>query len=123
MSREKVRQEFGDRVVAELEFLIATLDEMLVIVGDGKDELMSNFRQQRTIEACSNRIGDTIRNKIPNALQTKYRGDRNWSSWIDWRVFLSHQYHRIDLEMLWNDLSGDDIPEFRRFLADEVLGG
>jgi uncharacterized protein with HEPN domain len=121
MSRAEVRRVYGDRVVAELDFIVQTLDELELIVDAGKDELLTNVLQQRAVEGCANRIGDTIRNKIPIAIQEQYRGCKYWSAWIGWRVLLSHRYHIIDVDLLWNDVSGNDIPEFRRLLTAEIL--
>lgn len=120
MSREDIGRRYGARVVAELEFIVQTLDELLLVVGRGKDDLANDVILQRAVEGCANRIGDTIRNKVPLGLQDEYLGRAYWSEWVDWRVMLMHHYHRVDIDLLWNDMAVD-IPEFRRLLLEDVL--
>ena len=120
MSRESVCRAYGERIAGELEFIVQTLDELLLVVGRGKDALVDDVLLQRAVEGCANRIGDTIRNKIPDALQDEYNGRGYWSAWVNWRVMLMHHYHRMDIDLLWQDMSRD-VPEFRRFLLSDVL--
>ncbi|MCH9734100.1 MAG: hypothetical protein K0U78_06040 [Actinomycetia bacterium] len=120
MSRESVLREHGERTVDELDFIVQTLDELQAVVDRGKDAPVSDVLLQRAVEGCVNRIGDTIRNKIPSAVQEQYRGSRYWSEWVDWRVMLTHHYHRLDVNTLWIDLT-QDVPEFRRLLVEHIL--
>ena len=120
MAREAVLRVYGERVVAELEFIVQTLDELLLVVERGKDALAEDVLLQRAVEGCANRIGDTIRNKIPETLQDDYRGRTYWSQWISWRVMLMHHYHRVDIDLLWRDMA-NDVPDFRRMLVENVL--
>lgn len=112
---------YGPETVQHLEFLCRTLDELSTIGDLGKSEFMSNFVVQRAVEACVNRIGDTIKTHIPEELQDDFGGRRTWSAWVSFRVFLVHVYHRIELEQVWDSLQGD-VPEFKEFLANDVLG-
>ncbi|MFT4042149.1 MAG: DUF86 domain-containing protein [Gordonia sp. (in: high G+C Gram-positive bacteria)] len=120
LSRNGISHAYGQRVVDELDFIIATLDELLLIVGRGKQELIRDVLLERAVEGCANRIGDTIRNKIPLELQDRYRGRNYWSQWISWRVKLAHQYHQIDVNLLWRDLERD-VPDLRQLIADDIL--
>jgi uncharacterized protein with HEPN domain len=120
MSREAVCRAYGERTVTELDFIVQTLEELLLVVDRGKDALADDVLLQRAVEACANRIGDTIRNKIPEELQDEYRGRAYWSEWVNWRVMLMHHYHRMDIDLLWRDIARD-VPEFRRFLVEEIL--
>jgi uncharacterized protein with HEPN domain len=122
MAREEIRAKYGDRVVSDIEFIVTTLDEILMIVDRGKDALLNDVLLQRAVEGCANRIGDTISQKrIPLELQEEYGKQETWSAWIAWRIQLVHIYHRISLELLWSDMVRD-VPEFRRFLIEDVLG-
>lgn len=120
MSRESVCRSYGERVATEVDFIIQTLDELLLIVDRGKDALVDDVLLQRAVEGCANRIGDKIRNRVPEALQAEYGGPVYWSEWVDWRVMLMHQYHRLDIDLLWTDLVRD-VPQFREYLAGTVL--
>lgn len=112
---------YGAECIGHLEFLVDTLGELEAIAARGKDAYLSDVVLQRAVEGCANRIGDTIKVKIPESLQDEFGGREMWSDWVDWRVFLVHIYHRIDLHQVWRDLERD-VPEFRRFLRDDVLG-
>lgn len=120
MSRKSVINRYGERTAAELDFIVQTLDELLLVVHRGKDVLATDVLLQRAVEGCANRIGDTIRNKIPEDLQDEYGGRSYWSEWVNWRVMLMHQYHRVDIDLLWRDMIRD-VPEFRRLLVETIL--
>ena len=120
MSRESTVHRYGERTAVELDFIVQTLDELLLVVDRGKEALAEDVLLQRAVEGCANRIGDTIRNKIPDELQDEYRGRNYWSEWVNWRVMLMHHYHRVDIDLLWRDMNRD-VPEFRRLLVENVL--
>jgi uncharacterized protein with HEPN domain len=120
MPREAVHRAYGERIAGELDFIVQTLDELLLVVDRGKDALVDDVLLQRAVEGCANRIGDMIRDKIPETLQDEYNGRTYWSAWVNWRVMLMHHYHRMDIDLLWRDMARD-VPEFRRFLIEDVL--
>ncbi|HMR47624.1 MAG TPA: hypothetical protein PKE40_00255 [Arachnia sp.] len=114
--REDLAARYGAEVVGHLDFLVATLGELEDIAARGRDAYLGDVVLQRAVEGCANRIGDTIKAKVPVELQDELGGREMWSDWVDWRVFLVHIYHRVDLTQVWRDLERD-VPEFRRRLV------
>lgn len=121
VGRERLAELYGDRVVDELEFLLRTLDEIELVIQRGWDAYADDVLLQRAVEGSANRIGDTIRNKVPVKLQNDHLGVDAWSEWVDWRAFLAHHYHRVDPRRIWQDMIRD-VPRFRRFIAEDLLG-
>jgi uncharacterized protein with HEPN domain len=113
--RDGLVARYGAEVVGYLDFLVTTLGELEGIAVRGRDAYLGDVVLQRAVEGCANRIGDTIKAKVPVELQDELGGREMWSDWVDWRVFLIHIYHRVDLTQVWRDLERD-VPEFRRRL-------
>lgn len=120
MSRERVLEIHGERVVESTEFLAATLDELMLVVERGRDAFLADVLLQRAVEGIANRIGDTIRNRFPDTFLAEHPSI-DWPAWVSWRTFLAHIYHRIDPDELWNDITRD-VPPFRDYLLNEILG-
>lgn len=119
--RDRLVAAYGEKVVRDIDFLVATCDEIQLVLDRGRETFLKDVLLQRAVEGCAGRIGDTISNKIPPELQDEFGGRERWSALVGWRVILAHKYHRVLPARVWNDALG--IPDFRRFLTDEVLGG
>lgn len=118
--RERLVARYGERAARDIEFLIATCDEVQLVLDRGREAFLGDVLLQRAVEGCAGRIGDTISNKVPPELQEEFGGRERWSALVGWRVVLAHKYHRVLPARVWNDALG--IPGFRRFLVDDVLG-
>lgn len=119
--RQYLADKYGDRVVAELEALVTRCDEIQLILDRGHDTYLADVLLQRAMEGCANRIGDTIRNKIPRDLQVEFGGVDVWWEWVDWRVQLAHHYSAVSHDRVWRE-AARDLPKFRAFLTVRVLG-
>lgn len=120
-NRAHLAAKYGARAVHEVESLVARLDEIVMILDKGHEAYVQDVLLQRAMEGCANRIGDTIRNKIPKALQEEFGGKEEWSDWVAWRVQIAHHYTAVSHDRVWRE-AARDVPVFRRYLSVDVLG-
>ena len=119
--RTELAEQYGERVPAELDNVVSYLDELRLVVAKGEQNYLSDVLTQRAVEGILNRVGDTIRNRIPQGCRERFGGEDHWSSWVGLRIVVTHKYHRINLTRIWLTLV-NDAPEFRSFVKREVLG-
>lgn len=118
MSRELAARH-GDRVVSTLHHLAATCDEARQIVLHSRERFLSDMILQRAAEAIIGRIGDTIRNRLPEALLREYP-DQPWSAIVGQRIRIAHLYDSLDYQLVWETLT-TSIPALREYIVGTML--
>lgn len=119
MTRLEMVATYGPRVLDDLDRLVAYLDEVAMVVERGREAYLRDVLAQRAVEGILNRIGDTIRNRVPADLQDALGGQDYWSGWVGLRVVVAHHDQRIDLARVWRTLA-HDAPAFRLLLGNEL---
>lgn len=115
-----LEESYGGRVVEALNDLIGYCAEAELVVALGRDRFMSDVLIQRAAEAILNRIGDTIRNRLPPPFLDEYDG-QPWAEIVGQRVMIAHHDMRLDYNLLWRTLT-ERVPPLRDYVADDVLG-
>ena len=104
----------SDRRAEALETdLEALLKRAAVLASRGRSAFDADDAMALAFEAICNRVGD-IAKKLMAADPGRY-SSALWSSAARNRDFVVHQYHRIDLDVLWNTVT-ESLPR----LSEEI---
>lgn len=118
--RRTITGRYGPSVVEALEALVSYCDEAAALVDRGRGAYEEDVLLQRASEAIFNRVGDTIRSKLPEDLLAEYPG-QPWDKIVGMRVRMAHIYTENDKNIMWNTLAGD-VPMLRDYVAQDILG-
>lgn len=118
--RGDLAAEYGQAVVEALDALVSYCEEAAILVGRGREAFQQDVLLQRAAEAIFNRIGDTIRAKLPDSLLDEYPG-QPWSTIVAMRVRMAHIYAENDKTIIWNTLT-EHVPPLRDYVSHEMLG-
>ncbi|HEY0259036.1 MAG TPA: HepT-like ribonuclease domain-containing protein [Lacisediminihabitans sp.] len=94
-----------DRVLAWLDDLHRTLVTAGELADRGHDAYLSDGALPLAFEALSNRVGDLAKKLL--AADPARSDDPIWAQAARNRDFVVHQYHRVDVELLWNTVVHD----------------
>ena len=120
MTREQVAASYGDDTAVSLDLLVGYCDEAAQLVDRGRESFQNDFILQRASEAILNRIGDTVRNRLPQELLDDYP-DQPWNQIVSQRIRAAHIYHSLDYRMVWTTFC-EHIARLRAYVHDEILG-
>jgi uncharacterized protein with HEPN domain len=120
VGRADVGDRYGDDVVAALERLVSLCDDVAVVVAYGRESFLTDIIFQRAAEAMVQRIGESVRHRLPAELLADYPG-QPWRLIVAQRIQLAHGYDLIDYEMLWATMTSS-VPTLRSYVADVMLG-
>lgn len=111
---------YGESAVEALEALVVYCAEAAELVERGRQAYEEDVLLRRASEAIFNRVGDTIRSKLPDDLLAAYPG-QPWSQIVGMRVRMAHIYTENDKSIMWNTLVRD-MPALREYVSREILG-
>lgn len=118
--RERIATTYGEHAVEALDALVLYCGEAADLVERGRDAYNEDVLLRRASEAIFNRVGDTIRSKLPEDLLTAYPG-QPWSVIVGMRVRMAHIYTENDKNIMWNTLVRD-MPALQEYVSREILG-
>ena len=116
-NRDSLAQTYGERTVDRLDDLLAFCAEASQLVEDGKEQLLINWRQQRTAEAVLNRIGETS-SHLPEMFREAHPGQA-WKKIIGQRIWVTHRCRNLDYNLVWTSLT--EAADLHRYVL-RVLG-
>lgn len=117
--RAELTAKYGDGVVESLEAVVSFCDEAALLVGRGRDAFEEDVLLRRASEAIFNRIGDTIRSRLPSDLLEEYPR-QPWSNIIGMRVRMAHIYTENDRNIMWNALV-EHVPQLLHYVSHGIL--
>ncbi len=118
--RDQLVTTYGESVVEALEALVSYCEEAGILVRRGRSAYNEDVLLRRASEAIFNRIGDTIRSKLPSSLLEKYP-DQPWQQIVGMRVRMAHIYAENDKNIMWITLV-QDVPQLYDYVSRNILG-
>jgi uncharacterized protein with HEPN domain len=115
--RDYLVDNYGDRIVDRLDDLCELCGEAAELVADGREALLTQWRQQRAAEAVLGRIGETA-SRIPSEFREEYPV-QPWQQIIGLRIITDHKYSALDYHQVWISLT--QAAELKRYV-EEILG-
>lgn len=87
------------------------------MVADGRERLLTQWRQQRAAEAVLGRVGETA-SHLPSEFRDEYSVPP-WKQIIGVRIITDHKYRALDYHQVWISLT--QAAELKRYV-EEILG-
>ncbi len=119
-NRDALTSTYGENIVEPLEALVTYCDEAAALVERGRQAYEEDVLLQRAAEAIFNRIGDTIRSRLPGAFLEAFPA-QPWRTIVGMRVRMAHIYAENDHSIIWKTLVRD-VPRLRSYLSVDILG-
>lgn len=101
--RDYLVDKYGDRLVDRLDDLREFCEEAAALVADGRERLLTQWRQQRAAEAVLGRIGETA-SHLPSEFREEYPV-QPWQQIIGVRIITDHKYRALDYHQVWISLT------------------
>ncbi|GBE65476.1 hypothetical protein MFM001_19380 [Mycobacterium sp. MFM001] len=115
--RDYLVDKYGDRLVDRLDDLCEFCGEAAELVADGRERLLTQWRQQRAAEAVLGRIGETA-SRLPSEFREEYPA-APWQQIIGVRIITDHKYRALDYQQVWISLTQAAV--LKRYV-EEILG-
>jgi uncharacterized protein with HEPN domain len=115
--RDYLVGKYGDRLVDRLDDLCEFCTEAAELVADGRERLLTQWRQQRAAEAVLGRVGETA-SHLPSEFREEYPV-QPWQQIIGVRIITDHKYRALDYRQVWTSLT--QAAELKSYV-DELLG-
>jgi uncharacterized protein with HEPN domain len=87
------------------------------LVADGRERLLTQWRQQRAAEAVLGHIGETA-SHLPSGFREEYPV-QPWQQVIGVRIITDHKHRALDYHQVWTSLT--QAAELKSYV-EELLG-
>ncbi len=88
------------------------VEEDIARLGDDIEDFLGDKTYQRSIAKCIEEIGEAAK-RLTSGITSRYVGV-DWSLICRMRDFVSHQYDKVDLTIVWNTME-DDLPVLKEY--------